>query len=448
VTDLSGAMGKGRFIAGGSYDFETHSVDALVEGVLDLALFGPRIPVAREMRGPVRVHLSLKGPAARPGILGEARLEGAEIRLHSMPEMITGLTGTVLMEEGRLELQDLTGRMGSGEVSLNGELDWRSEPAEVDFAFTGRKLTFVVEDTAKAILNTDLFLTGDFKDLSLSGKVDLLRTRYFREFKDKLPKGLPFAALGKDQEAGDPGDSAFGELALDVTIAGADRLWISNSMAELENSIDIHIGGTVGEPLLSGEIKLLRGTVTYFNRRFTLFSGRIFNEPPGIDPVLEAQAEVSVNEITINLLLEGPLRKPSLQLTSVPPLSQEDLFALLTVGRTRSDLEGEESEALAIGAALVLTTPLIGQVGETARDVAGVEFFQVEPSLGEEKSGAKVTVGRRISDRLFLSASQNVGVTQDQQVRLEYQLIDYLSILGQQLQQGIYSLDLVLQYGF
>jgi hypothetical protein len=87
-------------------------------------------------------------------------------------------------------------------------------------------------------------------------------------------------------------------------------------------------------------------------------------------------------------------------------------------------------------------------VGETARDVAGVEFFQVEPSLGEEKGGAKVTVGTRISDRLFMSASQNVGVTEDQQVRLEYQLIDYLSILGQQLQQGIYSLDLVLQYGF
>jgi hypothetical protein len=118
------------------------------------------------------------------------------------------------------------------------------------------------------------------------------------------------------------------------------------------------------------------------------------------------------------------------------------------VGQTRSDLEGEESEALAIGAAVVLTTPFIGQVGETARDVAGVEFFQVEPSLGEEKGGAKVTVGRRISDRLFMSASQNVGVTQDQQVRLEYQLIDYLSILGQQLQQGIYSLDLVLHYGF
>ena len=69
------------------------------------------------------------------------------------------------------------------------------------------------------------------------------------------------------------------------------------------------------EPSLSGEVNLLRGEVTYFNRRFELFSGRIFNIPPGINPILEAQAEVSVGATKIYLLLEGPLRKPTLQLT-------------------------------------------------------------------------------------------------------------------------------------
>ena len=84
-----------------------------------------------------------------------------------------------------------------------------------------------------------------------------------------------------------------------------------------------------------------------------------------------------------------------------------------------------------------------------AREVAGIEIFQVEPTFGDDGGGsAKVTVGTHLSDRLYMSASQNIGVTEDQQVRLEYEVMDYLSVIGQQLEQGIYSLDLVLQLDF
>jgi autotransporter translocation and assembly factor TamB len=447
LSDFSGVMGRGAFIAGGTYDFDSRRVDALVEGNLDLALFQGRIPIAREMKGPLQARLSLSGPVDDPSIFGEARLEGAEVLLRSMPERITELTGTVVMEEGRMELQDLSGSMGSGEVTLSGVLDWRKDPAVVDFTFTGRRLTMVVEETAKALLDSDLTLSGDFDNMKLSGEVTLLKVRYFREFKDKF-KGFPLLAGAAKGDGKAKGGPDFGNLELDVAVSAADRLWIINSMAELENSVDIHFGGTVTDPRLEGEIRLLRGTVTYFNRTFTLFSGRIFNVPPGIHPILEAQAEVTVNDVAIHLLLEGPLGKPALQLTSVPPLSQEDLFTLLTVGFTREDLEEEESEALAIGAALVFTTPIIEEVGERARGVAGVEVFQVEPTLGDEKGGAKVTLGTKLSDRLFMSASQNVGVTEDQQVQLEYQLFDYISVLGEQLQRGIYRLDLVIQLDF
>jgi hypothetical protein len=47
-----------------------------------------------------------------------------------------------------------------------------------------------------------------------------------------------------------------------------------------------------------------------------------------------------------------------------------------------------------------------------------------------------------------MSASQNIGVTEDQQVRLEYQVMDYLSVVGEQLEQGVYNLGMVLQLDF
>ena len=403
------------------------------------------------MSGPVEAVISLKGTAARPEILGEARLQGAEIFLVSMPERITGLTGAVVVEEGRVDLKNLSGRMGSGTVSLAGSLDWRQGPVSVDLALQAKKIVFVVEEVAKAIIDTDLFLTGEFENLALSGKVDFLKARYYREFKDKL-KNVPVVARMAARKEGDGKKTLlmpdWDSMALDIRVNAADRFWISNSMAELENSLNIHVGGTVKEPSLSGEVNLLRGEVTYFNRRFELFSGRIFNIPPGINPILEAQAEVSVGATKIYLLLEGPLRKPTLQLTSVPPYSQEDLLALLTVGYTRSSLEEKKGESLAIGAAIVLSTPVIEQVREGAREVTGIEIFQVEPSFGKDQGTARVTVGTKLSDRLYMSASQSIGVTEEQQVKLEYQILDYLSVLGQQLRQGIYAFDFVFSYDF
>jgi hypothetical protein len=449
LTDFSGRMGDGAFIAGGAYDFDTDHVNLFVEGRLDLALFERRVPGAREMSGPVEVSISLSGTSSRPEILGEARLEGAEIFLLPMPEKISDLTGSVLVEEGRVVLSGLEGRMGSGSLSLGGEIDWRQEPVKVDLALSGRKIVFVVPEIAKALINTDLALSGDFESPKLSGKVDFLKARYFREFKDKITNVPGFSPGGEEaQEKARSVGPDWDAMALDIWVNAADRFWISNSMAELENSVSLHVGGTVKDPDLDGEVNLLRGEVTYFNRRFELFSGRIFNVSPGINPILEAQAEVSVGSTRIYLLLEGPLHKPTLQLTSVPPYSQEDLFALLTVGYTRSSLEEQKGESLAIGAAIVLSTPVIEQIKEGAQEVTGIEIFQVEPSFGEEAGTARVIVGTQLSDRLYMSASQSIGVTEEQQVRLEYQLHDHFSVLGQQLRQGIYAFDLVFSRDF
>jgi hypothetical protein len=77
----------------------------------------------------------------------------------------------------------------------------------------------------------------------------------------------------------------------------------------------------------------------------------------------------------------------------------------------------------------------------------GLEVLQLEPVIGENQQvSARVTVGTHLSDRLFVSYSQNLGATEDQQVAVQYSLLDYLSVWGQELRQGIYSLDLVFRY--
>ena len=77
----------------------------------------------------------------------------------------------------------------------------------------------------------------------------------------------------------------------------------------------------------------------------------------------------------------------------------------------------------------------------------GLEVLQLEPVVGEDnRVSARITLGTRLSDRMFVSYSQNLGATEDQQVLVQYYLLDYLSLWGQELRQGIYSLDVVFRY--
>jgi autotransporter translocation and assembly factor TamB len=165
--------------------------------------------------------------------------------------------------------------------------------------------------------------------------------------------------------------------------------------------------------------------------------------------VLDLQASTSVGETQILFLMDGPLNKPSYHLTSMPAMTQEDLVALLTIGETRSGLARKGERASTAGAAVFTTEPLVNALGDEVRSTMGLEVLQLEPVLGENNQvSARVTLGTHLSDRLFVSYSQNLGATEDQQFLVQYSLLDYLSVWGQELSQGVYSLDLVFRYTF
>ena len=98
-------------------------------------------------------------------------------------------------------------------------------------------------------------------------------------------------------------------------------------------------------------------------------------------------------------------------------MRQEDLLTLLTVGETRSSLTSRGERASMAGAAVFGSEPLVNALGDSARSIIGLDTFQLEPVVGvNNQVSARVTLGTHVSDRLFVSYSQNLGATEDQQV--------------------------------
>jgi translocation and assembly module TamB len=282
--------------------------------------------------------------------------------------------------------------------------------------------------------------------LKLAGEVRVLKARYQREFGERPPTIVPPAGTAAGAAGTGPDLS---RMALDVKVFAADNVWIDNRMAEIETSMALEIGGRLGAPVVRGEITAIQGEATYLSRQFRLESGSLRFVPPSTVPLLDLQASTTVGETEILFLMDGPLSKPSFHLTSTPAMSQEDLVALLTIGETRRGLASRGERVSTAGAAVFSTEPLVNALGDEVRSSTGLEVFQLEPVLGENKQvSARVTLGTHLSDRLFVSYSQNLGATEDQQFLVQYSLLDYLSVWGQELSQGVYSLDLVFRYTF
>lgn len=451
ASGLSGTIGSGNFRGEGRYGFADDRLAAEVQGRLDLALFRGRVPAARELRGPVEVRLRMEGPLAAPAFSGDVEVLDAELFARPFPAKITHVKGKILVDADKIAVRELTGQIGGGTLRLSGTMAWTRKPARVDFDLEGREILLSLAGAVKAQADLQLGLHGDFTDLKLAGEVRLLKGRYLLEFNEKPPLltaggDLAGAAAGG---GGAPGTPDLGKLALEVKVRATDNIWISNKMAKIEASLALDIGGTLGKPVIRGEILGIQGEAYYLSRYFRLESGSLRFVPSSLMPQLDLQASTTVGATQILFLMDGPLNKLNFHLTSLPAMSQQDLIALLTIGETRASIAKRGDRATAMGAAVFTTEPIVNALGDEARTAMGVEILQLEPIIGENNQvSARLTVGTHLSDRLFVSYSQNLGATEDQQVKVEYHLLDYLSLWGQELRQGVYSLDLVFRYAF
>ena len=100
-------------------------------------------------------------------------------------------------------------------------------------------------------------------------------------------------------------------------------------------------------------------------------------------------------------------------------------------------------------------------VGRVVEQTFGVDTFQITPLLSDPSSvnqqsarfgnpTARITIGKRISDRVYLTFSRSLGTTiNDQIVLLEYEASDRLSwILSRNEDSQTYALEFRVRHVF
>jgi len=157
----------------------------------------------------------------------------------------------------------------------------------------------------------------------------------------------------------------------------------------------LHVGGTIGHPLLSGQIQAVNGTVNILGTPFTIQQGVLtFSESRGLYPGISVTAQGLYGPTRVFLNVEGSLPAPTLTWSADPPMNQDQILALVT------GTSGGQ------GATGLLSQVLFGSVTSSMQQAFGLDALTLSY---DAQSPVNVQIGKYLLTNVYLSIGQVFG---------------------------------------
>jgi translocation and assembly module TamB len=189
---------------------------------------------------------------------------------------------------------------------------------------------------------------------------------------------------------------------------------------------ELHLGGTLDSPVVSGGFDLQRGSFALSSNKLNFSAGRVSFNGAGlknrIDPTLDFTAQTTIKDTTATLHITGLADAPQFEFSSNPAKPQDEIMALLLFGAPAAQLSA--LQLAQVGAALASLSGVGGDGGLNPliklQKSLGLDRLSVGANAsntgaptgaGTQNSGASIEAGRYISKRIYIEAKQNTTGT-------------------------------------
>ena len=447
-------------------------------GSANLAMLQAFFPDLRAS-GAAALTATISGNMLEPQFAGSATLAGGRLRHFALPHSFEDLSGRVVLDADGVRLDGVHGKLGGGDVQLGGTIGLKGYlPDELNLTATGRNMTLRYPEGFQSRLNADLAVRGTMAAAELSGTVNVLHATMTRELDSEMGL-LGFGAAeavtsggaitGTTAETGIP-------LTYEVQILAPQTLRIDNALAHIVASGDLTVRGTYDHPSITGRVDINRGEAIFQGNRYVVTRGAVeFTNPAMIDPVFDIEAETRIRvrngnfsqygqTYRVNLSVTGTTERLTPTFSSDPQLPQIDVISLM-FGETdptklnEAELHGLTAteqvnrNLLQASAARLLTSPISAQVGKVVERTLGVDTVQITPLLGFSDTAqlnptARVTLGKRVSDRVFVTYTRALNTGRAEVILLEYDQNDQLSWVLSKNEDQSFALDFRVRHRF
>lgn len=424
---LGNLTGSGRLNPSGNIDLQA-------SGSFPLELLPTLWAGAKEAGGRLEISAKVNGTMNAPRVIGDGSIKGGRLVLADYPDVLRDVEARFLLSSSGLRLVEATGTLGRGQLRASGDLaldGWNV--GAYQFAVNGQDVTISPVERLVTTWNLSLKLVGSGPRALVNGEASLVRGSYTGK--------LSLLSLLLSRRTGKPAAPAVA-IPLNILLKLENDLVINTDLARLRARGTLRLEGTTADPIVFGTLEAHEGQIQFRKNRLALRSATArFIDPRRIDPVLDVLAEGRIRSYQVTVELHGRSNELDVQLSSTPPLSREDLLALVTFGVTGPELSRSGAGLFLGEAANLLAQDFLGL------DVGGIgpEVLEVQKS----ESGARtLEVGKRLTDRTMVTYSQGLGGAGDRKIRVEYELVGSLLVAGEQNFQGGYGADLIFRFRF
>jgi len=400
------------------------------------------------LKGNAEFVAEVTGDWETPKIFGGITLVDGAIGLKDYPHRISSLNGYLYIDNDRVVLQSLNGKISGGDVGLSGILYLKK------FAFSRfyveaklSNITSSISHEFSVNFGGNILYKGTPASQTISGNIDINRARYRErvEWKSWLLQAKKVEKIKTDI-------TNLEKAELNIKIAGKDNIAINNNVARATVSADMVLRGTLYRPALFGRLETEDGTVFFRNNEFKIIHASAdFSDPKRMNPIITIAAETNVKGYKIRMNLEGQIEHFNMSLSSEPPLKEMDVLSLLTVGQTGGELKGLEGGIGASEATSFVTGKLQDVIEERARSLTGLDRIQIDPHVSKKTSTIepRVTVSKRLlSEKLYVTYSSPVSSREEQIAKIEYYVGKNVSLVGTRDERGIIGGDIRFRFEF
>jgi autotransporter translocation and assembly factor TamB len=423
--------------------------NVVFEGSSDLAPFKSLSNKIGLLKGNADFVLSVTGGWEAPQINGGITIGDGSFAMKEYPYRFSSVNGYVYMDNDRIVLQKLSGKLGGGDAVLSGVMYLKKFSVSRFYVEAGlNDVNMSVSNGFTVNFGGKLLLNGTRTSRMLSGDININRARYRErvEWKSWLLKT-------KSQETYKTEVSDIGKTELNIRVTGKDSIRLDNNVARADVSADLILRGTIYHPVLLGRIESKEGTVYFRNNEFRItHASADFSGTERLNPFLSIAAETEVSGYKIKMNLEGQLDRFNVSLSSEDTsLKDMDIIALLAVGQTEGELKGLEGGIGASEATSFVTGKLQDVFEERMKTITGFDRFQIDPYVSKNTGTIepRVTVSKRLlGDKMFVTYASPVGSSEEQIVKLEYFVSRKVSLIGVRDERGIVGGDVRFRFEF
>lgn len=370
--------------------------------------------------GRIGADVALAGTIGSPTFTGTLRGDGLAFDYPPLGIYLKNGQFRAKLAGDTLEVERFSVQGGHGTFTASGSLPIRvAQAGGAKLIWQARNFSLLERPDMRLITSGEGELGFDGKQLALAGelRVDRGHVEYETQRVPKLGDDVVIAGETRKPAA------ERGNLPVQLNI----DLDLGSNLTINMQGLEGKLGGRVnlsttkeGELRAYGRLQTLNATFYGYGQKLQVDPGIVIFDGPLDNPALQITAWRRNQAVEAGVQISGTVRAPRVQLVSQPPVTEGERLSWLVLGRAPTDATKADLGLLQAAAGALLSRgdsmPLDRRIARSF----GLDEISFRGS-GEVQDRV-LAVGKRFSDKMYLSYEQGIGTVTSSLVKLDYAL--------------------------